>query len=102
MTDVLIFACLCTAAYYLVARAQLTRWLWQPLDGVRFIGPLLRCPACCGTWLGAGVGWYWHPVPMRSPVEFTVTCALLGMVCTALTWGAMKWALDVGSVHDEG
>lgn len=105
MFDVVIFALLCTACYYLLARAEITRWFWQPLDEVRFIGPLLRCPACTGFYLGAVLGWYVHPVSMSmrwfAPVEFTVQCALLGMVCTAIGWGCMKWGLDRGAVASD-
>jgi hypothetical protein len=105
MFDLLLFALLCTGAYYLLARAEITRWLWQPLDGMRGIGPLLRCPACTGAWLGAGASFivpvvghtdHWWLACTASVVEH----ALLGMVCTAIGWGAMKWGLNVGAVSE--
>ncbi len=107
MTSLVLFALLCTSVYYLLARAEITRWFWQPLDGVRGIGALLRCPACSGFWLGLGASFV---VPVTDHVDhWWLIClavafehALLGMVCTAIGWGAMKWGLDKGAVSDEG
>ena len=106
MTSLILFALLCTAVYYLLARAEITRWFWQPLDGVRGIGALLRCPACSGFWLGIAAGHlapvvdhhdHWWLACLASSIEH----ALLGMVCTAIGWGAMKWALDMGAVQGD-
>ena len=107
MTSLILFAILCTGVYYLLARAEITRWLWQPLDGMRVIGPLLRCPACTGFWLGLLIA-SWSPVDMTIPIQgHWLGCidafarhGLYGMVCTALGWGAMKWALDQGAVSE--
>lgn len=106
MTNILVFVTLCTATYYLLARAEITRWFWQPLDGVFIIGPMLRCPACTGWWLGLALAHLWHPLPhacgFPACLWYELECGLLGMVGTAIGWGAMKWGLDMGAVSDEG
>lgn len=99
------FALVCTACYYLLARAELTRWFWGTLDRT-WCGKLLRCPACTGFWLGLGLS---HVIPTNGHVHaaWSWSCsatlarhAAYGMVLTAITWALMKLALDYGSAPD--
>lgn len=105
MENLIQFALLVTGIYYVVARADITEPFWGPLDGVPFFGPLLRCPACSGTWIGALLGHFWplvhHDHEFWSCLTATVVHALFGMVLTALGWGLMKTALDYGAVTDK-
>ena len=43
----LTFGIVCAAVYYLLARAEITRWFWYTINGT-VLGKLLRCPACTG------------------------------------------------------
>ena len=99
---VLLFTVWCTAAYYLIARAEITRWIWQPLDNVKGIGPLLRCPACSGFWLGIVVGRL-HPLFFFDDFWLfsAVKHGLAGIVLTAIGFGCMRWALTQAQVTDD-
>lgn len=62
MQNLVIYALLCTALFYLGARAMITRFLWS-----RYTPRLAQwadCPACSGTWYGLAlsmsVGWYYE------------------------------------------
>lgn len=104
MRQLFIFAVVATACYYLIARAEATRWFWGALDGT-LLGSMLRCPACTGFWIGLCLS---HIIPTNGHLHgnlFDWSClitalrhALYGMVLTAITWALMKLALDYGSV----
>ena len=54
MTGITIYPLLTTAAFYLLAQAHLTSFLWSryPPTLDKFMG----CPACTGFWYGLGCG----------------------------------------------
>src|SRR5437660_11468689 len=53
------FLVLVTFAYYLAARAEITRPLWSRYGGA--LDRLARCPACSGFWLGMALATYVRP-----------------------------------------
>lgn len=100
------FTLLCTGLYYLAARADATRWFWGLFGDESFVGRLLSCPACSGTWIGACVG-LWHPLSPRVDAgwfglfDLIVCNSLYGMVLTAIGWAIMRRALDIGTATKE-
>jgi len=102
------FALICTACYYLLARAAVTRWFWEPADSVPVLGCLLRCPACAGFWIGLVLG---HVIPTNGHVHVAAvtiwSCvatsarhAAYGIVLTTIGWALMKVTLGYGRVPD--
>ena len=51
MSVLVLYALLTTSAYYLGARAVLTRPLWSRYPG--WLDALMGCAACAGAWYGA-------------------------------------------------
>lgn len=54
MTTALLYALLCGAGYYLLARALITRWLWSRYPA--WLDKVMMCASCTGFWLGLGCG----------------------------------------------
>jgi len=88
VTTLLLYAILCAAAYYLLARALITKWLWSRYPG--WLDKLAMCASCSGFWLGLGcgaLGW-WLDLPLLGldPAHwFTVVAAgAVGLVTTPL------------------
>ena len=87
-TIIALHALLTAALYYLVARAEVTRfvWCWYPPK----IDQIALCPACSGFWIGGAVAALgaatgtlaWSLVP---------PLALASIVTTPILWGAMTW-----------
>ncbi|KKL70339.1 hypothetical protein LCGC14_2105920 [marine sediment metagenome] len=102
MIGALLLATATTAAYYLLWRAEITRWLWSryPFHVERLIG----CAACSGTWYGFGLGWVGRELNMsvlgvtpNATVPYLAVCALIGLVWTpilaylhTLSWSALS------------
>lgn len=101
----IVFWLVCVAVYYLTARASITRVFWAPLDSVHYVGELLRCPACSGTYIGALVSLIWPLYPHEHApwacAESLVTHALSGLVLTAVGWALLKISLAYGAVESE-
>ena len=56
MTSLLLYPLLTTAAYYLGARALVTRFLWSRYPV--WLDSFMLCSACSGFWYGLGAGIY--------------------------------------------
>ncbi len=106
-----IFLLVCTGVYYLVARAQITRWVWEPFARGRkhpgvwgviatAIDGLLTCPACSGFWIGLIVGHWLAPRGLEHlfPGVQMVAHGLLGMVGVACLYGIMHWGMSTAMV----
>ncbi len=100
MTTVFLYLTLCTAAYYLLARAKLTEPLWRRYPS--WLAYWTDCAACSGLWYGAGcglVGRYCLEIPLLGlPHDSWVMVAVagvMGMVWTPVTSYAMvaSWSL---------
>ena len=110
MQALLAFGLIITFAYYLLARASLTRPLWSRYRGR--LASLMACPACSGFWLGLAfshwcpslsVNWY-DNVPVETPFEWAVGFLLSGLVGGALCgilYGALHWGLAVSSIEED-
>lgn len=116
------FVVVCTACYYLVARANITRGLWGPLSERKKVlttpgrtGTLrardlatillvsaLECPACSGWWLGLALAHVVPPFdhPPGGCAGLELKAGLLAMVGVSIVFGAMKWGLDRAAVND--
>ena len=105
MTTLLLYAILCAAAYYLLARALITRFLWSRYPG--WLDKLMMCSACTGTWLGAGCGFLgrWLELPLLGldPGHwFTVVASgAVGMVITPLVIYPVLLVLESLAPADE-
>ena len=95
---VALYVLLCTALYYLLARAEITRPLWSRYTpGMQ---QLAGCPACLGFWIGVGLGivfgwalqWSFLGLPGRH-VATPFVVGLCSMVWTPLTTLAHVYAL---------
>ena len=106
MEGLIHFALLCTAIYYVVARAEISRAFWEPASRASpALSRLLACPACSGTWIGAVLGHLWpvygHEHGLGACVSATFVHAAFGMVLTAMTFGLMKLAYDYAHIEEE-
>jgi hypothetical protein len=54
MTIAVLYVTLCAAAYYLLARAKVTEWLWSRYPD--WLDYWTSCAACAGFWYGLGCG----------------------------------------------
>lgn len=105
VTSLILFVLLCTGLYYLVARAKASRWFWGRFGDESLVGRLLACPACSGTWIGAGVS-AWHPLAPRAYatwlglLDHLLVHAICGAVLTAIGWAIMRRALDSGNAKE--
>jgi hypothetical protein len=100
-TRVVAYLVALTFTYYILARAEITRWLWGRFRG--FLDRLARCPACSGTWLGVALSFYLPP-PFYGAErwwERLLWGAAWGALLTAAGTAALIYALAVGAVHDE-
>lgn len=93
----LAFLVLCTAAYFVLARAEVTRFLWS-----RYPGPVARaarCAACGGFWIGAALG-----ALLCQETRDLALSALLGgawgIVVTPVGFSVLRSALEASSVVD--
>ena len=110
MGDLVVFGLFVTAAYYLFARAQITKFAWSRYRG--FLDRLARCPACSGFWLGLLLS-HWAPTVYPGwycglPAEYDwrwalgiVLAGFLGMVLCAVFYGLMHWGLAITSIDTE-
>ena len=88
---------LTAAAYYLLARAEITRFLWGRYSpGVdRF----MACAACTGFWYGlavAGLGWLWQWDFMELPARAYYTPPIVGL-CSMIWTPVVSW-LHLGAL----
>jgi hypothetical protein len=82
---------LSAALWYLFSGAEITRWLWSRYP--RWLEKFMVCPACSGTWYGAGwaatlgygFGWTWFGV------EAPLSIPLVALWCMALV-PLVSWA----------
>jgi hypothetical protein len=75
----LTFLVACTVAHYLLARAEITRWLWSRFPP--WFDRWASCAACSGTWIGAALSFYVTPPSVGG-----------GHLIERILWGA-AWGL---------
>lgn len=98
MTTVFLYATLCVAAYYLVARAKLTEPLWSRYPG--WLDYWTTCAACSGFWYGLGCGYLGAQLGLPFlglPPEHWATwlaVAAFGMVWTPILSFAMVYSWE--------
>lgn len=116
------FGALVAFAYYVVARAEITRWFWEgrlqepfadyhpttirePSFGThvrRFLDRLLSCPLCSGFWIGFALGWAFDlPSPWKRFQPFMG--GVYGLILNPIIQGAMHWlhAMEHAEAMDE-
>lgn len=103
------FSIVCTALYYLFARAEVTRPIWSRYRGR--LDRLARCPACSGAWIGGllalpvslFLGHYgfhgWRSAALSAATGAYGTCT--GLVLTPVGMAILKLALSYSSVPPE-
>jgi hypothetical protein len=95
MMSFLVFVAACTGSYYLVARAEITRWWWETIlqeKPTGFFGPfhsflnrLFSCAACSGFWLGLSFWQLASPLIPASVTSWWLRWALGGIYGLLLT-----------------
>ncbi len=103
--EIIVYALLTSAAYYLGSRALITRWLWSryPPTLARFVD----CAACSGFWYGlASAAILRIPIP-GIPIPEWASCmviAICSIVWTPIVAGFMQAGFErLGSaVLEEG
>jgi hypothetical protein len=93
-------AILASALHWLVARAEITKPVWDAIWLPERLDALLKCPACSGFWLGlwlgaAGLrplvtGHWWIDV---------VAAGVAGVWGVPVAEGVMLWGLDRSKIH---
>jgi hypothetical protein len=106
VTTLVLYAILCGAAYYLLARAKITKWLWSRYPA--WLDTLMMCASCTGTWLGIGcglLGW-WLDLPLLGldPGHWfsVVAASATGMVVTPLVVYPMLLVLEILGAPSDG
>lgn len=98
MTTAILYGTLCTAAYYLLARAKITEALWSRYPS--WLDYWLTCAACSGFWYGLGCGvlgsYLQLPLLGLAPDHWLtfVAAGALGMVWTPVLAYAMTYAWE--------
>jgi hypothetical protein len=92
----LLYCLLTTAAYYLMARALVTQWLWSRYPPA--LDRFFWCAACSGFWYGLAVafaiGW-WRDLPFLGlPGRFWLTPIAVGL-------GSIVWTPLLAKKHVE-
>jgi hypothetical protein len=108
MTTAFLYLTLCTAAYYLVARAKITSFLWRRYPA--WLEYWVLCAACSGLWYGLGcaaLGYHYDLPLFGLPPDSAlgvVSAGALGMVWTPVAAYAMvyAWSGLFGTDDDEG
>lgn len=80
-----------TSLWYLLSQAVITRWLWSRYP--EWLDSWAQCPACSGTWLGAGTSAFLGQEFLGHPAR-----SLIGLVLAGL-WSLFgvsvgAWVLD--------
>lgn len=82
---IVLYPLLCTAAFYLLAQAKLTHFLWERYPPA--LDEFMSCPACTGFWYGLGCGFlgWWLEIDFLGldPRHWT-TLVLVGLC--SITW----------------
>ena len=97
LTPLVPFACLVAATYYVLARAEITRWIWSRYPA--WLDRMALCPICMGFHLG----WLASlilPVPVIGPAwTFPLWGGVYGMTLGPLVFAGMRaWRfLDTGA-----
>lgn len=94
LTRLLEWTLLLTFAYYLFARAEITRWLWSRYP--RWLDSLARCAACTGFWLGLFLSFYLAPPTYGAGArwERALWGAVYGLIFTPIGAAVLLHALD--------
>jgi hypothetical protein len=92
-----------TFAYYVLARAEITRPLWSRYRGS--LDALARCAACSGFWIGLALSaaleppWWMRQYGLASRV---VWGGVWGLVGTPIGVALLVVAVRVSTVRDDG
>lgn len=82
---------LTTAAYYLLARAEITRFLWSRYSPR--VDRFMACAACTGFWYGLVVsclGWAWQWEMLGLPARSYLTPPIVGL-CSMIWTPVVSW-----------
>lgn len=94
MASIVLYPLLTTAAYYLFARAMITRWLWSRYPA--WLDYYTTCAACSGFLYGVVVavafGWSLNVPLLGLPGKFWLTPLVSGL-------GSMVWTPVLANLH---
>jgi hypothetical protein len=71
---------------WIITRSQLVKPLREKLDPKTFLGELVRCIVCTGTWVGMGVAFLSRWTCLGSLVSSPLDIPLWGGVAAACCW----------------
>lgn len=94
----LLYPMLCTAAYYLAARARITEDLWKRYPA--WLNELTLCSACSGFWYGlgcGGLGWWRGWSFAGLPGDHWLTVVLVGLC--GVVWTPLLAALHLHALR---
>ena len=101
MTGAVLYPLLTCAAYYLGARAEITRFVWSRYP--RRVDAFMACAACSGLWYGLAAGYlgvYLDVSFMGIPPDHWITPLLVGFC--SLVWTPILAWLHLGAVDALG
>ncbi len=93
MTALLRDALLTTAIYFLLARAEITRFLWSRYP--KSWDKLVLCPACSGWWIGCVLAGMAAPASLKE----ILLGGMQAMVITPIVFGAMRWGMSTSDAE---
>lgn len=91
MTTLVIYPLLTAALYYLLARAQISEFLWSRYP--QSIDRFMACAACTGFWYGIGVafiGWAYQLPFLALPPREPHTVIIVGL-CSMIWTPVVSW-----------
>jgi hypothetical protein len=91
MTALLIYPLLTAALYYLLARAEISRFLWSRYPPA--LDRFMACAACTGFWYGLGaalLGRYYNLPFMALPSDGVHTIFIVGL-CSTIWTPVVSW-----------
>jgi hypothetical protein len=93
-------AILAAALHWLVARASITKPVWDAIWLPERIDSLLKCPACSGFWIGLGLGVAGiRPMATGHTWVDVLVSGALAMYGTPVAEAVMLWGLDRSKIH---
>jgi hypothetical protein len=89
-----------SALHWLIARAQITKPVWDAIWLPEFIYDLLSCPACSGFWIGLGLGAAgFRPLTTAHAWLDIVAAGVAAMYGTPVAEAVLVWGLDRSKIH---
>lgn len=89
--------------YYILARAEITKFFWDNVSGIPFLDGLLRCSICSGVWLGMAFSTYVAPpyIGHGSPIERILWGAAFGAMFGPVGTSILVTARNLTAIQDE-